>query len=136
MIALYKDPKGMHVFDKPNKKSNSILQMGDSLKRNVSLSYYQRKESTVKDDDSGRCTLDSKDQKDINNKDSPKKEEFDSVFIENGSPVTKENGHLEQEGDPVSNKEQEGDHPVNNTDNNVSDSVIVNNNVSRKETDV
>ncbi len=84
MVALYKDPQGLHVFDKPQKQNNSSI-ISDSLKRNVSLSYYNRKDSTIKDEgtDSGRCTFDSKDQKEnLNNI-----KEEDDVFVENGKPI-------------------------------------------------
>ena len=85
MVALYKDPQGLHVFDKPQKQQNSSV-ISDSLKRNVSLSYYNRKDSTIKDEgnDSGRCTFDSKDPKE-NNLNNIKEE--DDVFVENGEPI-------------------------------------------------
>ena len=57
MVALYKDPKGIHVFDKPEKPVNPLSNNNDSLKRTLS---HQKKEDTG--EDSGKGTLDSKDQ--------------------------------------------------------------------------
>ena len=129
MVALYKDPKGMHVFDKPSKNQNNSV-IGDSLKRNVSLSYYNRKESTVKDDDSGRCTLDSKDQKEVN--DQKGKDEDDNVFTENGTPEKNKDNHQSDRED--------GKQALDNIAA-ATDTVIVNGNRNnstspRKETDV
>ena len=60
MVALYKDPKGIHVFDKPEKPVNPLSNNNDSLKRTLS---YKKKEDTG--EDSGKGTLDSKDQKSV-----------------------------------------------------------------------
>lgn len=95
MVALRRDPQGLHVFDKPQKQQHSSTLGGGggggSLKRNVSLSYYNKKDSTIKDDgeDSGRCTLDSKDQKENNQNHNHQPTDAtdgnkDDVFLENG----------------------------------------------------
>ena len=63
MVALYKDPHGIHVFDKPQKRaSNPLVEASKSLKRNVHHSKNNSKDTSVKDpgEDSGLCTLHSK----------------------------------------------------------------------------
>lgn len=92
MIGLYKDPKGLRVMDKPN-KDREASDIGGSLRRGVSLSYYNRKNSSIKDEgsDSGRCTLDSKDQNNIPKIPEVNEEKIeDNVFIESNGA----NGNL------------------------------------------
>ena len=62
MVALYKDPKGIHVFDKSEKPVNP-LSNNDSLRRTLSYQKSSPKEDTGQD--SGKGTLDSKDQKSV-----------------------------------------------------------------------
>lgn len=62
MVALYKDPKGIHVFDKPEKPVNP-LSNNDSLKR--TLSYQKGSPKGDTGQDSGKGSLDSKDQKSV-----------------------------------------------------------------------
>ena len=70
MVALYKDPHGIHVFDKPQKRaSNPLAEASESLKRNLHRSQNNSKDTSVKDpgEDSGRCTLDSKEKENQTN---------------------------------------------------------------------
>lgn len=99
MIALYKDPEGLRVMDKPgNKDTVSDFGAHGSLRKNVSLSFYNRKHSSIKEDEmpsDAPRTPDSKEHHSIPPKIPEVDEEKieDSVFIEPGDEK-ESNGNL------------------------------------------